>query len=141
MDRVLDALLENGPLLGEYLGPPEPQPGEWLGSETDAIHRFMLATGTESEGPAADYLLLEIQVGVRFIAEDVIAADLNDDHGVWGSDLMAVVTLSGDHPDWPLVDRIWTALESLWSAVPWDEMSGFGIAAETRRPLRGETPG
>lgn len=29
MDRVLDAVLENGPpLLGEYLGAPEPRPGE-----------------------------------------------------------------------------------------------------------------
>lgn len=140
MDRVLDAVLENGPpLLGEYLGPPEPQPGEWLGLEADAIHSFRLVTGTEREGPAADYLLLEIHVGVRFIAEQVIAADPDDDHGVWGSDLLAIVTLSGENPDWPLVDRIWAALESLWAAVPWDELSGFTIAADTRRPLGGDT--
>lgn len=141
MDRVLDALLENGPpLLGEYLGPRAPRAGERPKFGTDAIHVFRLVTGTESKGPAADYLLLEIYVGVRFIAEDVIAADPNDDHGIWGSDLMTVITLSGDRPDWPLVDRIWTVLEALWSAVAWDEMSGFEIAAETRRPLQGGTP-
>jgi hypothetical protein len=140
MDRVLDALLENGPaLLGTYLGPPEPQPGR-SGPETEAVHRFWLTTGTESEEPAADHLLLEISVGMRFIAENVLAADPNDDHGVWGSDLMAVITLSGDRPDWPLVDRIWSALEGLWPTVPWDGMSGFAIAAETERPLHGDFP-
>ncbi|OLT27529.1 hypothetical protein BJF79_11705 [Actinomadura sp. CNU-125] len=139
MDRVLDTLLETGPpLLGEYRGPPEPRPGERLEPDIDAVHSFRLVTGTEQEGPTPDYLLLEIRAGVRFIAEDVIAADPDDDHGVWGSELMAIVTLTGARPDWPLVDRIWTVLESLWSAVLWDETSGFAVAAETRRPLRGD---
>ena len=77
---------------------------------------------------------LEIHVGVAFIAESVIAASPNDEHGIWGSDLLATITLSGDVLDWPLVQRIWTALVDLWSAVPWDEMSGFEIANEIPRP-------
>ncbi|MEV5831732.1 hypothetical protein AB0L25_39830 [Spirillospora sp. NPDC052242] len=138
MDRVLDALLENGPpLLGEQ-GPY--LPGEWPEPEIDAVHSFRLVTGTDRQRPAADYLLLEIHAGVRSIAEDVIAADPDDEHGVWGSDLMAVITLTGARPDWPLVDRIWTVLESLWSAVPWDRTSGFAVAAETPRPLRSDPP-
>lgn len=135
MDPVLDALLEKGPpLLGTHLGRPEPRPG------SEPVHQFWLATATESGEPAADYLLLEISVGMRFIAENVLAADPNDDHGIWGSDLMAVVTLTGDHPDWPLVDRIWSALEGLWPTVPWDQMSGFEITAETKRPLQADPP-
>ena len=135
MDRVLDALLQDGhPLLGEYVGPPDPQPGEWQDSETEAVHAFKLVTGTESHGPQADCLLLEIYVGIRLIAEDVIQADPDDAHGIWGSDLMAVVTLSGKHPDWPLFISIWTVLERLWSAVPWDEHAGFEIAAKPPRP-------
>ncbi|MFD0902801.1 hypothetical protein [Actinomadura sediminis] len=139
MDRVLDTLLETGPpLVGEYRGPPEPQSGEWLEPDIDVVHSFRLVTGTEREGPPPDYLLLEIHAGVRFIAEDVIATDPDDDHGVWGSELMVIITLTGDRPDWPLVDRIWTVLEGLWSAVPWDEISGFAVATETHRPLRGD---
>lgn len=42
-------------------------------------------------------------------------------------DLRVTITLSGDNPDWPLVDLIWAVLVDLWSAVPWDEMSGFEI--------------
>ncbi|MES9602716.1 hypothetical protein [Actinomadura sp. NPDC000929] len=137
MEHVLNAVLESGPpLVGEYLGPPEPRPGEWSGPEADAVRSFRLATATEDMRPAADYLLLEIHVGMQFIAEDVIAADPDDDHGVWGSDLMARVTVSGERPDWPLVERIGTTLENLWSAVPWNKTSGFKVAA----PPRGSLP-
>ncbi|MEU8118918.1 hypothetical protein AB0C21_09420 [Spirillospora sp. NPDC049024] len=138
MDHVLDAMLESGPpLLGESLGPPPLQLGEWSGPETEAVRSFKLATATEDMKPAADYLLLEIHVGMRSIADTVIAADPDNDHGVWGSDLLALLTLSGDRPDWPLVQRIWTTLEDLWRVVPWDEVSGFGIAAKTQLPLQG----
>ncbi|RKS71263.1 hypothetical protein BZB76_5752 [Actinomadura pelletieri DSM 43383] len=114
MDRVLDALSKNGPpLLAEYLGPPTPQSDFWVGPEIEAIQGFRLVTGNEREKPTTDYLSLEMHVGERFIAGDVIAADPNDDHNVRGSDLMAIVTLNGDRPDWPLVDRIWTVLENL----------------------------
>lgn len=139
MDRVLDELLEDGPLYGEFISSPLPAPGHWEGPEQEAIASFRLAASPEGVGRTSDDLLLEIRVGVRFIAETVMAADLNDEHGVWGSDLLAVITLSGDRPDWALVERIWTSLEDLWSVVPWDETSGFDVAAETRRPLQGET--
>ncbi|MBE1533523.1 hypothetical protein [Actinomadura algeriensis] len=140
MDRVLDTLLEDGPLSGEYRGPPVPRPGEWPELENDAVHAFKLVTATDKGKPAPDHLLFEIHAGMRFIAEDVMAADPDDDHGVWGSELMAVITLSGARPDWPLVDRIWTALETHWSTVPWDETSGFALASETHRPLHPDTP-
>jgi hypothetical protein len=117
LERLLDELLANGaPLLRE-----------WRGPYVDAVAAYSLATRGSSGEPAADWLTLEIHVGVRFIAESVIAASPNDEQGIWGSDLLATVTLSGDSPDWPLVDRIWTALVDLWSAVPWDETSGFEI--------------
>ncbi|WP_433176539.1 hypothetical protein [Actinoallomurus sp. CA-150999] len=139
MDLLLDEILKNGPLYGECIGPPTPGPGQWEGPEQEAITAFRLATSPDGISRTSDYLLLEIHVGVRFIAETVMAADLNDEHGVWGSDLLAIITLSGDRPDWALVERIWTALEGLWSVVPWDEMSGFDISAKTEGPQQGKT--
>ncbi|TYB49310.1 hypothetical protein [Actinomadura chibensis] len=140
MDRVLDALLEDGSgLYGEYIGPPRPGPVQWEGPEQEAIAAFRLATSPEGPERLFDDLLLEIHVGVRFIAETVIAADPDDEHGVWGSDLLAIITLSGERPDWALVERIWTIVESVWSAVPWDETSGFDVAQKTRRPLHEDT--
>jgi hypothetical protein len=122
LDRLLDHLLESGvPLVGECLGPYEAP-----------VAAFRLGTGRSgSDRPVADLLTLEVHVGVAEIAESVIAASPNDEHGIWGCDLLATVTLSGDNPDWPLVDRIWAAVVSLWGAVPWDESSGFEIAAGT----------
>ncbi|WP_269277145.1 hypothetical protein [Streptomyces sp. H39-S7] len=73
--------------------------------------------------------MLEVHVGVAAIAEAVIATSPNDEQGIWGCDLLAMVTLSGNNPDWPLVNRIWAAVVSLWKAVPWDESSGFEITA------------
>lgn len=86
-----------------------------------------LATDDGSGRPVADWLSLEFSVGVEFIAESVIEVSPNDEYGIWGSDLHAQIALSGNSPDWPLVDRIWTTLVGLWSAVAWDGMSGFEI--------------
>ncbi|MFF4836675.1 hypothetical protein [Streptomyces sp. NPDC001315] len=122
LDRLLDHLLESGDRLV----------GEWLGPFEDSVAAFRLGTGgSDSDSPVADLLTLEIHVGVAEIAESVIAASPNDERGIWGCDLLATVTLSGDNPDWALVHRIWAAVVSLWGAVPWDESSGFEIAAST----------
>ncbi|MFF4041253.1 hypothetical protein [Streptomyces sp. NPDC001816] len=133
LDRLLDHLLEGGDrLLGEWLGPFE-----------DSVAAFRLGTGSsDSDRPVADLLTLEVHVGVAEIAESVIAASPNDERGIWGCDLLATVTLSGDNPDWALLHRIWAAVVSLWGAVPWDESSGFEIAAGTPqlcRPCRART--
>jgi hypothetical protein len=75
--------------------------------------------------PAAGWLTLQFSVGVKYNAESVIGASPDGEHGIWGSDLLAELTLSGNDTDWPLVERIWAALAALWSAIAWDEMSGF----------------
>ncbi|MFI6896969.1 hypothetical protein ACIBM4_22975 [Streptomyces sp. NPDC050256] len=120
LDRLLDYLLESGDgLVGEGLGPFD-----------DSVAAFRLGTRSrDTGGPVADLLTLELHVGVAEIAESVIAASPNDESGVWGCDLLAIVTLSGDNPEWTLVHRIWAAVVSLWKAVPWDESSGFEIAS------------
>jgi hypothetical protein len=74
----------------------------------------------------AGRLIFEISVGVEYNAEGVIHASPNDEYGIWGSDLRAELILSGE-TDWLLVERIWSTLTTLWSAVAWDEMSGFEI--------------
>ncbi|MFB6960219.1 hypothetical protein ACFCYB_25170 [Streptomyces sp. NPDC056309] len=120
LDRLLDYLLESG----------DPLVGEWTGPFEDSVAAFGLGTGSsDSDRPVADLLTLEVHVGVAEIAESVIAASPNDEWSIWGCDLLATVTLSGNNPDWALVHRIWAALVSLWKAVPWDESSGFEIAA------------
>ncbi|MFJ1586671.1 hypothetical protein ACIOC1_25535 [Streptomyces sp. NPDC088197] len=58
----------------------------------------------------------------------MIAASPENEQGIWGCDMLATITFTGDTPDWPLVNRIWVALIRLWNAIPWDEMSGFEIA-------------
>lgn len=120
LDRLLDYLLESGDgLWGERSGPFE-----------DSVAAFRLGTGSsDGLGSVADLLTLEVRVGVAEIAESVIAASPNDEWGIWGCDLLATVTLSGDDPDWALVHPIRAAVVSLWRAVPWDESSGFEIAA------------
>ncbi|MFF3156999.1 hypothetical protein [Streptomyces sp. NPDC057910] len=120
LDHLLDHLLESGnALLGEWLGPYE-----------DSVAAFRVGTRSkDSDGPVADLLTLELHVGVAEIAESVIAASPHDERGIWGCDLLATVTLGGDNPDWALVHHIWAAVVSLWKAVPWDESSGFGVAA------------
>lgn len=90
---------------------------------------FQLTTKAHSGQEAPGRLNLEIHVGVAFIAESVFQADPDGEHGIWGCDLLATIMLSGGDTDWaPVVHRIWAALAKLWSAVPWDEMSGFAIA-------------
>ncbi|MER5177140.1 hypothetical protein ABT009_01960 [Streptomyces sp. NPDC002896] len=125
LDRLLDCLLESGErLVGESLGPFD-----------DSVAAFKLGTGSsDGDMPVADLLTLEVHVGVAEIAESVIAASPNDEQGIWGCDLLAIVTLSGNDPDWGLVNRIWAAVVSLWRAVPWDESSGFEIAAGASQP-------
>ncbi|MFJ8537253.1 hypothetical protein [Streptomyces sp. NPDC093591] len=121
LDRLLDHLLESGD--GVW--------GEWSGPFEGSVASFRLGTcSSDSESPVADLLTLEVHVGVAEIAESVIAASPNDERGIWGCDLLATVTLSGDNPDWALVHRIWAAVVALWRAVPWDESSGFEIAAK-----------
>lgn len=68
-------------------------------------------------------------MGVEFIAGRVIAVSPDDVHGVWGSDREVRVTPVGE-TDWDLVERVGRALTGLWSAVAWDETSGFGVDAE-----------
>ncbi|WP_277439272.1 hypothetical protein [Streptomyces sp. SPB162] len=125
LDRLLDYLLETGePLVGESLGPFD-----------DSVAAFKLGTkSSTSDWSVSDLLMLEVHVGVAEIAESVIAASPNDEQGIWGCDLLASVTLGGDNPDWPLVNRIWAAAVSIWKAVPWDESSGFEIAASSPQP-------
>ncbi|MCZ4118988.1 hypothetical protein [Streptomyces sp. H39-S7] len=125
LDRLLDYLLDTGePLVGESLGPFD-----------DSVAAFRLGTkSSTTDWSVADLLMLEVHVGVAEIAESVIDTSPNDEHGIWGCDLLAIVTLSGDKPDWPLVNRIWAAAVSIWKAVPWDESSGFEIAAGAPQP-------
>lgn len=125
LDRLLDYLLETGERLV----------GEWLGPFDDSVAAFRLGTGSsDGDRPVADLLTLEVHVGVAEIAESVIASSPNDEQGIWGCDLLAIATLSGDNPDWPLVNRIWAAVVTLWEAVPWDESCGFEIAAGAAQP-------
>lgn len=125
LDRLLDHLLETGePLVGEALGPFD-----------DAVAAFRLGTRSSTgDWSVSDLLLLEVHVGVAEIAASVIAASPDDEQGIWGCDLLAGVTLSGDDPDWPLVNRIRAAAAGLWKAVPWDESSGFEVAAGSPQP-------
>ncbi|MEU6339812.1 hypothetical protein ABZ883_02475 [Streptomyces sp. NPDC046977] len=119
LDRLLDRLLETG----------EGLTGEWQGPYGDSVAAFRLGTRSSvGDGPVADLLTLEVHVGVAEIADSVTAASPDDAEGIWGCDLLAVVTLSGSDTDWPLVNRIWAAVVGLWGAVAWDESSGFGIA-------------
>jgi hypothetical protein len=118
--RLLDEVLADGaPILGEVRGPV---------ASVDEIAAYRLATMTREREAAADWLTLEVHTGVGHNAETVIGVDPDAEHGIWGSDLYAVISLSGGDPDWALVDRIWSALERLWSAVAWDEQSGFDLS-------------
>jgi hypothetical protein len=100
----------------------------------DEVDVCELATDNGSGIPAAGWLILEFSVGVEYNAESVIHASPNDECGIWGSDLQAVLTLTGSDADWPLVKRIWTVLVTLWSAIAWDEMSGFEVNKDAPGP-------
>ena len=92
----------------------------------DEVDVCELASDNGSGVAAAGWLLLEFSVGIEYNARSVIVASPGGEDGIWGSDLVAELILSGE-TDWPLVKRIWAALADLWSAVAWDEMSGFDI--------------
>jgi hypothetical protein len=120
LSRLLGDLLASGPpILGEVAGPIMP------GLELAAMR---LATMTAENKAMADWLILEVHVGIRHNAATVIEVDPEDEHAIWGSDLRAEITISGDNPDWALLNRIWSALETLWSAVAWDEISRFDVS-------------
>jgi hypothetical protein len=114
-------------LLDELLVTGDPLLGEWSGPFGDSVAACSLATRGPDGTARADWLTIEVHVGVDQIANTVIHADPDCDKGVWGCDLLAEISLSGDNPDWELVNRIWSAAASRWSAVAWDEMSGFDI--------------
>ena len=117
-------------LLDELLSTGGPLHGKWLGPYVEEVAAYKLVTKAHAGQVVPGRLTLEIHVGVAFIAESVIQADPDGEHGIWGCDLLATITLSGGDPDWALVNRIWAVLGRLWSAVPWDEMSGFEITGE-----------
>lgn len=100
----------------------------------DEVDGCELATDNGSGRPTAGWLLLELSVGVRYNAPSVIAASPDDECGIWGSDLLAELILSGSSTDWPLVKRIWAVLATLWSAIAWDEMSGFEVNKDALGP-------
>jgi hypothetical protein len=93
-----------------------------------------LATDNGSAMPASGWLVLQFSVGIGYNAQRVTHASPNDEHGIWGSDLVADLTLTGT-TDWPLVNRIWAVLITLWSAIASDEMSGFAVNDEAPEPL------
>lgn len=100
----------------------------------DEVDVCELATDNGSGMPMAGWLTLEFSVGVEYNAETVISASPNDEHGTWGSDLRAELTLSGSSTDWPLVNRVWAVLAALWPAIAWDEMSGFEVNKDAPEP-------
>jgi len=101
----------------------------------DKVDVCELATDNGSANPASGWLILQVSVGTEYNAQSVIHASPNDEHGIWGSDLLAELTLTGNTTDWPLVNRIWAALVTLWSAIAWDEMSGFEANKDAPEPL------
>ncbi|MEE1783814.1 hypothetical protein PUR71_12980 [Streptomyces sp. SP17BM10] len=76
---------------------------ERSGPFVDEVAVCSTATRGTAGDPVADWPTLEVQAGVSWIAESVIAASPDDEHGIWGCDLLATVTLIGDNPDWTLV--------------------------------------
>jgi hypothetical protein len=76
LERSLDELLASG----------DPLLGEWLGPFVDEVAAYSLATKGPAGQALADSLTLEIHAGVAFIAESVIGADPDCEHGIWGCD-------------------------------------------------------
>jgi hypothetical protein len=101
----------------------------------DEVDVCELATDNGSGMPTAGWLTLELSVGIEYNAQSVIRASPNDERGIWGSDLQAQLILTGNDTDWPLVNRIWAVLIALWSAIAWDEMSGFEANDDAPRPV------
>ncbi len=125
LETFLSKLAETGvPVLARRLA------GDY-GDEVDVCE---MATDNGSGMPAAGWLVLQFSVGVEYNAQSVISASPNGECGIWGSDLQAELILTGDSADWPLVSRIWAVLVALWSAVAWDEMSGFEVNKDALGP-------
>lgn len=100
----------------------------------DEVDVCELATDNGSGTAVAGWLILQFSVGIEYNAQSVIGASPSGEHGTWGSDLLAELTLSGATTDWPLVKRIWAALAALWPATAWDEISGFDINKDALGP-------
>lgn len=100
----------------------------------DEVDVCELATDNGSGMPSAGWLALQFSVGVEYNAQSVISASPNDECGIWGSDLQAELILTSNNTDWPLVNRIWAVLVALWSAIAWDEMSGFEVNKDAPGP-------
>jgi len=88
------------------------------------------ATDNGSGSPAADWIAVEFRVGVEYNSDFVIEVSPNNENSVWGSELVVEMTLSGGNPDWVLVTKVWRTLANLWSAVAWDEHSGFDVSVD-----------
>ena len=56
-----------------------------------------LATGNGSAMPTSGWVILHFSAGIETNAQRVIHASPDDEHGVWGSDLLAELTLTGNH--------------------------------------------
>jgi hypothetical protein len=71
----------------------------------DEVDVCRLATDNGSGAPEAGWVVLELSVGVEYNAQSVLRASPYDERGIWGSDLRAVLTLTGSNTDWPLAKR------------------------------------
>ena len=108
------------------------------GDYADLVDACELATDNGSGMPAAGWLVLQFQVGVRYNADSVIRADPDDERGIWGSDLQAELLLTRSDPDWRLVNRIWALLVTLWQAIAWEAQQMWGDGeAEAKYDIRG----
>jgi hypothetical protein len=47
------------------------------------------------------------------------------------SDLLIILTLVGDDPDWALVRDLWIAAAKLWHVVPHSDVTGFDIGLDS----------
>ena len=98
MSQLLDAVLETGHQLVAEVRSPLFRDG--------AAGYGLRTTGASASTPGADWPTLELHGGIAAVADSVIAASPNGDRGIWGSDLLALVTPSGDSPDRLLLERI-----------------------------------
>lgn len=105
------------------------------GDYVDEVGVCELATDNGSAVPKSGWLILQFSGGTECNAQSVISASPNDEHGIWGSDLLVELILTGNTTDWPLVNRIWAVLITLWSAIAWDEMSRFEANKDAPEPL------
>ncbi|GAB2824135.1 hypothetical protein GCM10022221_22720 [Actinocorallia aurea] len=102
---------------------------------------FFCRSGAENGAAALARLLAEVaEDGAPLLVRrdpvgrvaEVDCCDLATDDGS-GRPASGWLILSGA-TDWPLVHRLWAALATLWSAVAWDEQSGFALDKPTPTP-------